>query len=443
MDLGIKEAADRIQIRLRRYIEAQYNIRDEGLLKERQILLEEPGCIAQNPYLEVTPSYAMAEGGFEALEGVPDVVTKLLSELSNWSPGVGVFPPYAHQAQALEGYFQEPGADLVVATGTGSGKTETFLYNILGKLASEAATSPESFKLRGVRALLLYPMNALVSDQTSRLRRFLGDERLAAMFLERWKRIPQFGMYTSRTPYPGRRNGTKDKRHLGSVLDYYLKLQGSADKKQQDLVRNLKDRGRWPAKDLEGFYAEHLQAPDVYGGQGPRAGRQFTRRNWDQRLLTQPGDRELLTRHEMQLSAPDLLITNYSMLEYMLLRPIERSIFEQTAAWLKANDKNQLLLVLDEAHMYRGVAGAEVGFLIRRLMSRLKFHGDAIRKGELIGLDRTSLGQGDAGSVRLLDQDMLLREFLAFGRVTARATRDDHTDLRPSLLLGDLLDRSH
>ena len=84
-------------------------------------------------------------------------------------------------------------------------------------------------------------------------------------------------------------------------------------------------------------------------------------KHWDNRLFTQPGDRELLTRHEIQKSPPDLLVTNYSMLEYMLLRPIERSIFRKTSDWLASNPRNQFLLILDEAHMYRGVSGAEVG----------------------------------------------------------------------------------
>jgi len=68
--------------------------------------------------------------------------------------------------------------------------------------------------------------------------------------------------------------------------------------------------------------------------------------------------------------APDVLVTNYSMLEYMLLRPYERPVFRETADWL-AQDGNQFLLVLDEAHMYRGARGAEVGFLLRRLRARL------------------------------------------------------------------------
>ncbi len=82
-------------------------------------------------------------------------------------------------------------------------------------------------------------------------------------------------------------------------------------------------------------------------------------------------DAELLTRWEVQRQAPDLLITNYSMLEYMMLRPIERTIFEQTRAWLEACPDEKFLIVLDEAHLYRGAQGAEVGLLLRRLRERL------------------------------------------------------------------------
>src|SRR5690606_28473470 len=96
--------------------------------------------------------------------------------------------------------------------------------------------------------------------------------------------------------------------------------------------------------------------------------------------------------HEMQEEAPDLLITNYSMLEYMLLRPIERPLFEQTRSWLEADPRNQLMLILDEAHMYRGVGGAEVGLLIRRLLSRLGIGRDRLR----CILTSASLGTGAA-----------------------------------------------
>ena len=82
--------------------------------------------------------------------------------------------------------------------------------------------------------------------------------------------------------------------------------------------------------------------------------------------------RELLLRHEVHDAVPDLLVTNYSMLEYMLLRPIERTIFTQTRDFYARHPEERLLLILDEAHLYRGAAGTEVALLIRRLRNRLQ-----------------------------------------------------------------------
>ncbi|WP_141593605.1 DEAD/DEAH box helicase [Myxococcus sp. AB056] len=378
VELGVNEIAQRIHLRLRRYLEAQYHIRNSAIIEERRILLEEPGGISQRPFIEVTPSYAVT-GSFSGLSA-PKPVTGLLQELVSWKRGIGVYPPYRHQADALEHFFAKGAQsdDLVVATGTGSGKTETFLYAILGALALEGTERRESFARHGVRALLLYPMNALVSDQTARLRRLLGDERLASLMEERWGRRTRFGMYTSRTPYPGMRKGAKDKRHLDRLVGYYEQLETSTKPEERDLVAKLKERGRWPAKDVVAFYARALEEKAIVKS-GKRAGRENTLHHWGARFLTQPGDRELLTRHEMQEQAPDLLITNYSMLEYMLLRPIERPLFEQTRAWLSADPRNQFHLILDEAHMYRGVGGAEVGLLIRRLLSRLGVGRDRLR----------------------------------------------------------------
>ena len=79
------------------------------------------------------------------------------------------------------------------------------------------------------------------------------------------------------------------------------------------------------------------------------------------------------------------------MLEYMLMRPIERPIFQQTREWLHACDDNELVMVLDEAHMYRGAGGAEVALLLRRLFSRLEIPRERIR----FILTSASLGEGD------------------------------------------------
>jgi hypothetical protein len=86
---------------------------------------------------------------------------------------------------------------------------------------------------------------------------------------------------------------------------------------------------RYPAKDLGAFFGKDLAQAKAYVS-GKRVGKTYTKHNFEQRLHTQPGDRELLTRQEMVRgsgtrpgSAPDILVTNYSMLEYMLMRPFE------------------------------------------------------------------------------------------------------------------------
>ena len=388
----VSQVAERIHGRLQRYLEAQYHIRDSDFIEERKLLLQEPGSISQQrPFVEVTPSYEVLKD-FSGLK-IPKPVKELLTELLGWKPAVGVYPPYRHQADSLEQYFRDgaDGADLIVATGTGSGKTETFLYSILGLLAMEGTGRKSSWSRNAVRALLLYPMNALVSDQTARLRRLFGDTRLSELFIKKWGRQPRFGMYTSRTPYPGIRTAPKDERHISSLLQYFVALEESGDEDDKKLVKELKERGRWPSKNVVAFFGKDEEEEHTYKS-GKKAGKTYTKHKWDKRLVTQPGDRELLTRHEMQECAPDLLVTNYSMLEYMLLRPIERSIFKRTKAWLASNKENQLLLILDEAHMYRGVSGAEVGLLIRRLQSRLGISRDRMR----CILTSASLGSGAA-----------------------------------------------
>ena len=76
------------------------------------------------------------------------------------------------------------------------------------------------------------------------------------------------------------------------------------------------------------------------------------------------------------LGIPDVLVTNYSMLEYMLLRPLEHIFWEDTKKWLhgpvnEGEPPRKLLLVLDEAHLYQGAMGTEVSMLLNRLKSVL------------------------------------------------------------------------
>lgn len=369
MSQTIQQTIDQLHGSLKEYIEATYHIGDAKLIEQRRTLFERVGQTHQIPYLESTPKYLTGKK-FADIVGLPAGAATIYSALS--TPGGGhkrlLFdPPYTHQSAAIHHALIEQ-RNLVIMTGTGSGKTESFLLPILGKMAREASERPDVFgKRHGMRALLLYPMNALVNDQLGRLRAIFGDPRLVAAFTDWAGRPPTFARYTSRTPYAGVRSGGRDSKKLGSFESFYIDIERKASERPSEeqtaaaaLREQLKSRGKWPAK------------PDLAEWFGEKGSDWFDRKTGEAlRAVTLPDDSELITRHEAQVAAPDLLVTNYSMLEYMLMRPIERTIFDQTRDWLAANPDEKFTIVLDEAHLYRGAAGAEVGLLLRRLRDRL------------------------------------------------------------------------
>lgn len=342
------------------YIEASGHIKHEDIVRERNALLNADQVVAQEPFLETTPTYKSGDS-FEAL-GLPGDIGSALRILTTSNADGQPIEPFKHQAEALTGFLKED-SDLVVSTGTGSGKTECFLWPIVGSLLREATEHRDTYARHGVRVLILYPTNALVGDQISRLRRLFGSPNMKELFASRGARVPTFGTYTSRTPYANVRTPKRDNVRLKPVVDYYLKTQQS----NPELADRLRRLGRWPSKNLEAFAVGYESAPD---------------------------DAELFTRHEMQQNAPDILVTNYSMLEYMLMRPIEREIFTQTRARLEADRSSEFLVVLDEAHLYRGSGGTEVSLLARRLHARV---------GANAGQQRfilTSASLGDMGAAR-------------------------------------------
>ena len=83
------------------------------------------------------------------------------------------------------------------------------------------------------------------------------------------------------------------------------------------------------------------------------------------------------SRWDMQDHPPDILITNYSMLNIMLMRGVEASIFDQTRQWLQADPSHVFHLVVDELHTYRGTPGTEVAYLIRVLLDRIGLPPDS------------------------------------------------------------------
>ena len=364
-----QESIEQLHRALREYIEATYHISSPSLIRQRKSLLGELGLIHQVPYLESTPQYLSGEA-LSDMEGLPDSALEAylpISKAKGALPQLVYDPPYRHQSEAIRGCLID-GKNLIIMTGTGSGKTESFLLPILGKLAGEAKEKPNSFNdMPAMRALVLYPMNALVNDQLGRLRSLFGDPRIVELFRNWSARPPRFARYTSRTPYAGVRSQQKDSRKLKAIDDFYAAIEQktrSVDqherKRAQNFLNELKKHGKWPAKpDLSAWLGNKGSQ-----WQDPQTGK-------FQRAVTLPEDSELITRHEVQVAPPDLLVTNYSMLEYMLMRPIERVIFDATRRWLEEHPEEQFLVVLDEAHLYRGAGGAEVGLLIRRLRARL------------------------------------------------------------------------
>lgn len=339
---------------LENYIRSQYFGKSPVLLKAVTEQLDREGVLYRTPYIESSPAYKIAENGIAASDSLPDWMKAYFLKMAEANLGV-YSSPFCHQLSALES--AQRGEDLFVATGTGSGKTECFLWPLLGKLAAEAREKPAGWQMRGVRAILMYPMNALVSDQISRLRRLIGDPQHQFISIFRsicggQVRRPQFGMYTGRTPYAGAVPKPEQDHKLAAT---YSRLLEEKDETYRDrLVRD----GKLPAKEsLSGFVAKLKQGCHIPDEE----------------------DAELVTRFEMQACCPDILITNYSMLEYMLLRQAEDSIWNATVRWLQADAENRLLFIIDEAHMYRGSAGGEVSFLLRRLFYRLGISRDRVQ----------------------------------------------------------------
>ena len=443
MSLTIGETVQQLHKSLQDYIEASYHVSHPTLVAQRQQILQTPGVIHQRPYLESTPRYKTGIS-FQDL-GLDAAALDVFTAVSKAEDDLGLLihdPPYEHQAISVKQALVN-GRSLAIMTGTGSGKTECFLLPILGKLASEAQRKGPIFgETPAVRAMVLYPMNALVNDQLGRLRLLFADRRIVERFTNWAGRPARFARYTSRTLYPGVRDVRKDQNRLAPIGDYYVRnlalAQGPASSDQAAaaaLVQELKKRGKWPAKpDLIGWY----------GRSGTRW--QDSKSGEFKRCVTLPDDAELFTRHEVQEAPPDILVTNYSMLEYMLMRPLERPIFDHTRDWLKANPEERFLLVIDEAHLYRGAAGAEVALLIRRLCARLGIPPErlqvictsaSMRDPDYAVEFAAQLTGKDPADFRVVQGDLLLRtgaskgtlqDALALDRIDLQAFYESETD---------------
>ena len=356
MSNGADSVHKQLRKELENYIKSQYFGKSPLLLSAISDQLDREGLLYQKPFIESSPAYKSVNDGIQHTD-LPEWLRDYFNRLAE--AGLGVYPsPFVHQIRVLEA--ATAGKDLFIATGTGSGKTECFMWPLMSKLASEARNKKDSWHMRGVRTIIMYPMNALVSDQISRLRRLIGDQENKFLTIFRDicgldVRRPQFGMYTGRTPYPGD-GPDKTQDHL--LEKTLARMSFPQNETEKDYFNKLIKEGKVPAKADMGAFLKGL---------------------YNSRHTPSDEDAELITRFEMQQFCPDILITNYSMLEYMLLRPREGKIWSDTKDWLNADKSNKLLFVIDEAHMYRGSAGGEVALLIRRLFHKLGIKRDRVQ----------------------------------------------------------------
>ena len=210
-EYSIVNTHEALKRRLIDYIETAYFGKNDELRELCKDELETQGILWKEPYIEANPAYISVINGISASDNIPECIKEILLKMVDKKMGV-YNSPYIHQIQALENFYS--GKELFVATGTGSGKTECFMWPMVTKLVSEAKQNPTSWKQRGVRAMMLYPMNALVSDQIGRLRRMIGTPDFYEMFLDYTgsERRPQFGIQEELH--------TRERRDENRILNY-------------------------------------------------------------------------------------------------------------------------------------------------------------------------------------------------------------------------------
>lgn len=264
------EQSEYIEEEFREYVKSTFQIEDDVYEKEFKNELKKAE-LCKGPFVSV-------ELPFEKGHSINELINegKISKEFLKLSKINMDQKLYQHQEKSLEVIGQ--GHNAVITTGTGSGKTESFLYPILNHILKEVENGNGG---PGIRALFLYPMNALVNDQIERVREILSN-------------YPQitYGCFTGETI-------EKDSKGLREKLS----------KKYETIIP----------------------------------------------------DNEIVTREEIRKNPPNLLFTNYSMLEHLLIRPNDFNIF--TSQYIN----KWKFIVLDEAHTYTGALGIEISLLLRRV----------------------------------------------------------------------------
>jgi DEAD/DEAH box helicase domain-containing protein len=403
-------AFDTIKDNYIRYVETAFDTKFFSVNKERRRKLNTDKVLYREPWIEPLPDYKSSEFTISRLSKneVPNMTD---SELEAFKSLVKTglfsdeFPMYAHQANMLKQAMNNK--HCIITSGTGSGKTESFLLPLFAQLSKELSKwgksggtnknywwnnadladkdiidknfqlhshvrqRPNDPRPQAVRALILYPMNALVEDQLTRLRKALDSDKT-----REWLRTKAnnnsiyFGRYTGSTPSSGELFSYNDsgvKKINKFKVEQLRKELTALEKSSKDIKKHIEENRDVPnglsdsPENLIAFY------PRLDGA-------------------------EMRTRYDMQVAPPDIMITNYSMLSIMLMRDIDSGIFDKTKDWLNCDDEfskhltheekikekeNRVFhLIIDELHLYRGTQGTEVAYLLRLILNRLGLHSN-------------------------------------------------------------------
>ena len=377
---------DELRAAYLRYLDSPFRLRYPALMKERRQLLDQDRQLYRVPLFEPIVPYELSGVAIHAACSRVGVS----SEFADYVAASELFPSnrelFQHQLDAWSA--SRGGESVVVTTGTGSGKTECYLLPVFAQLVEEsrrwrpaanrptkalwwnhrnqqrvAQRSHDTGRRSALRALFLYPLNALIEDQLSRIRRACdGLNARAWLDVKRGRNRFWFGRYTGATPVSGPSDNPR---------------------KRTALRRRLRE-----------MHNEWAQAKRSSGNSG------------NDEILSyfqDPEGSEMWSRWDMQEHPPDILITNYSMLNIMLMRSLETGIFERTKQWLEEDqEENRFHLVVDELHTYRGTPGTEVGYLLRTLLERLGLTPDSPQLR--IIATSASMEASDPGSLDYLEQ---------------------------------------
>ena len=401
--------------------------------------------------------------------------------------------PYGHQVTMLKRGLRDGQAG-IVTSGTGSGKTEAFLLPILASIIEEATRDkggwpkPKSGYLslenrwwRGqdgqpmakrnhqgeyelkedikkglnwddytgyeqrhneqrpaaIRALILYPMNALVEDQMTRLRMALDSQNARDALDDHLNnnRI-FFGRYTGQTKggpayLLEHEKALRNLRHGKGTQKLRDKIKGCDDNRTLTQWKNSVANSRQHR--IEDVIIELSRLDDLELAirkeaeisSSQQVSLNHSREVQDKAFAFPALDgAEMVTRWDMQESPPDILVTNISMLNAMLSRKTEACMLEKTRQWLESDSRNRFTLVIDELHLQRGSAGTEFMYLLRLLFVRLGLDQPGRHHQLRLLASSASLPVDDDTNGKEASLNYLYDAFADFG-LGIRASRED------------------